>query len=145
MSWATDSKNMNKKSIDEAQPRGDRTTSVCWLQSSAATTNKSKKRGKRKRRGPTVRERAVRPTIPLPSSSYYDPVILQFGKVGRDMFTMDYRYPLSAFQAFSICLTSFDTKLACEWMNEWMNERTNGERVVRFMCSKVISILSLGM
>ncbi|RCV33187.1 hypothetical protein SETIT_7G062600v2 [Setaria italica] len=28
--------------------------------------------------------------------------------------TMDYRYPLSAFQAFAICLTSFDTKLACE-------------------------------
>jgi hypothetical protein len=30
---------------------------------------------------------------------------------------MDYRYPLSAFQAFAICLTSFDTKLACEWMS----------------------------
>ena len=48
------------------------------------------------------------------SSHVHDPVILQFGKVGRDMFTMDYRYPLSAFQAFAICLTSFDTKLACE-------------------------------
>ncbi|KAL6651661.1 hypothetical protein ACP70R_010586 [Stipagrostis hirtigluma subsp. patula] len=48
------------------------------------------------------------------SSSSYDTVILQFGKVGKDMFTMDYRYPLSAFQAFAICLTSFDTKLACE-------------------------------
>lgn len=43
-----------------------------------------------------------------------DKIILQFGKVGKDMFTMDYRYPLSAFQAFAICLTSFDTKLACE-------------------------------
>lgn len=41
-------------------------------------------------------------------------VILQFGKVGDDMFTMDYRKPLSAFQAFAICLTSFGTKLACE-------------------------------
>jgi len=41
-------------------------------------------------------------------------VLLQFGKVGNDMFTMDYRYPLSAFQAFAICLSSFDTKLACE-------------------------------
>jgi hypothetical protein len=28
---------------------------------------------------------------------------------------MDYRYPLSAFQAFAICLSSFDTKPACEW------------------------------
>ncbi|XP_024524720.1 tubby-like F-box protein 6 isoform X2 [Selaginella moellendorffii] len=43
-----------------------------------------------------------------------DKVLLQFGKIGKDMFTMDYRYPLSAFQAFAICLSSFDTKLACE-------------------------------
>lgn len=41
-------------------------------------------------------------------------VILQFGKIGKDIFTMDYRYPLSAFQAFAICLTSFDNKPACE-------------------------------
>lgn len=41
-------------------------------------------------------------------------VILQFGKVGKDAFTMDYRYPISAFQAFAICLSSFDTKIACE-------------------------------
>ncbi|CAA7024421.1 unnamed protein product [Microthlaspi erraticum] len=41
-------------------------------------------------------------------------IILQFGRVGKDLFTMDYRYPLSAFQAFAICLSSFDTKLACE-------------------------------
>ncbi|XP_054814982.1 tubby-like F-box protein 7 isoform X2 [Prosopis cineraria] len=39
-------------------------------------------------------------------------VLLQFGKVGDDTFTMDYRQPLSAFQAFAICLTSFGTKLA---------------------------------
>ncbi|KVH93073.1 tubby-like F-box protein 7 [Cynara cardunculus var. scolymus] len=41
-------------------------------------------------------------------------VLLQFGKVGDDVFTMDYRQPLSAFHAFAICLTSFGTKLACE-------------------------------
>ncbi|KAG5546103.1 hypothetical protein RHGRI_018320 [Rhododendron griersonianum] len=41
-------------------------------------------------------------------------VLLQFGKVGDDTFTMDFRQPLSAFQAFAICLTSFGTKLACE-------------------------------
>ncbi|AET03929.1 tubby-F-box-like protein [Medicago truncatula] len=33
-------------------------------------------------------------------------VILQFGKIGTDIFTMDYSYPLSAFQAFAICLAS---------------------------------------
>ena len=43
-----------------------------------------------------------------------DDVILQFGKVGKDVFTMDYKYPISAFQAFAICLSSFDTKIACE-------------------------------
>ncbi|TKV96099.1 hypothetical protein SEVIR_9G407600v4 [Setaria viridis] len=43
-----------------------------------------------------------------------DKVILQFGKIGKDLFTMDYRYPISAFQAFAICLSSFDTKIACE-------------------------------
>ncbi|CAA6663477.1 unnamed protein product [Spirodela intermedia] len=43
-----------------------------------------------------------------------DDVLLQFGKVGKDLFTMDFRYPLSAFQAFAICLSSFDTKISCE-------------------------------
>ncbi|KAE8699971.1 Tubby-like F-box protein 6 [Hibiscus syriacus] len=41
-------------------------------------------------------------------------VILQFGKIGKDIFSMDYRYPLSTVQAFAICLSSFDTKPACE-------------------------------
>lgn len=41
-------------------------------------------------------------------------VILQFGKVGKDVFTMDFQYPISAFEAFAICLSSFDTKIACE-------------------------------
>uniref|UniRef100_A0ACD5YCI3 Uncharacterized protein n=1 Tax=Avena sativa TaxID=4498 RepID=A0ACD5YCI3_AVESA len=54
-----------------------------------------------------------RPVNPS-SSSDHDTVILQFGKVSKDTFTMDYRYPLSAFQAFAICLTSFDTEMACE-------------------------------
>lgn len=44
----------------------------------------------------------------------HDKVILQFGKIGKDLFTMDYRYPISAFQSFAICLSSFDTKIACE-------------------------------
>ena len=54
------------------------------------------------------------PTPSQPTQSDHDKIILQFGKVSKDVFTMDYRYPLSAFQAFTICLTSFDTKLACE-------------------------------
>ncbi|XP_073012934.1 tubby-like F-box protein 14 [Typha latifolia] len=54
------------------------------------------------------------PTPSQPALPEHDKIILQFGKVAKDMFTMDYRYPLSAFQAFAICLSSFDTKLACE-------------------------------
>lgn len=49
-----------------------------------------------------------------PAQTDQDKVLLQFGKIGKDTFTMDYRYPLSAFQAFAICLSSFDTKLARE-------------------------------
>ncbi|TQE02694.1 hypothetical protein C1H46_011667 [Malus baccata] len=49
-----------------------------------------------------------------PAGPEHEKIILQFGKVGKDLFTMDYRYPISAFQAFSICLSSFDTKIACE-------------------------------
>ncbi|KAI3704547.1 hypothetical protein L1987_74771 [Smallanthus sonchifolius] len=48
------------------------------------------------------------------SEAEQNKVILQFGKIGQDIFTMDYRYPISAYQAFAICLSSFDTKPACE-------------------------------
>ncbi|XP_023000242.1 tubby-like F-box protein 3 [Cucurbita maxima] len=49
-----------------------------------------------------------------PPSQEQEKIILQFGKVGKDLFTMDFRYPISTFQAFAICLSSFDTKIACE-------------------------------
>ncbi|KAI9245932.1 tubby C-terminal-like domain-containing protein [Helicostylum pulchrum] len=38
----------------------------------------------------------------------------QFGRVERDSFTMDYKYPMCLLQSFSISHTSFDAKLACE-------------------------------
>ena len=58
-------------------------------------------------------------------------IIMQFGRVAEDIFTMDYRlvqkfklisldnlyfsrYPMCAVQAFGIALSSFDSKLACE-------------------------------
>ncbi|XAR73856.1 hypothetical protein NMG60_11007964 [Bertholletia excelsa] len=56
---------------------------------------------------------AVDPSQNIPTGEQ-EKVILQFGKIGKDIFTMDYRYPLSAYQAFAICLSSFDTKPACE-------------------------------
>ncbi|XP_058385785.1 tubby-related protein 2 [Diceros bicornis minor] len=41
-------------------------------------------------------------------------LVLQFGRVDPDTFTMDFRFPLCPLQAFAICLSSFDGKLACE-------------------------------
>ncbi|QDZ18272.1 tubby-like protein [Chloropicon primus] len=43
-----------------------------------------------------------------------DDIVCQFGKISDKEFTMDYKWPMSALQAFAICLTSFDGKLACE-------------------------------
>lgn len=43
-----------------------------------------------------------------------DYVVMQFGRISEDVFTMDYRYPLCSLQAFAIALSSFDSKLACE-------------------------------
>ncbi|XP_016154630.1 PREDICTED: tubby protein homolog isoform X3 [Ficedula albicollis] len=41
-----------------------------------------------------------------------DYIVMQFGRVAEDVFTMDYNYPMCALQAFSIALSSFDSKLA---------------------------------
>jgi len=43
-----------------------------------------------------------------------DLVVMQFGRVGKDAFTMDYQWPLCGLQAFGIALSSFDYKIACE-------------------------------
>ncbi|XP_052456269.1 tubby-related protein 1-like isoform X1 [Carassius gibelio] len=43
-----------------------------------------------------------------------DYIVMQFGRVADDAFTLDYRYPLCAVQAFAIALSSFDGKMACE-------------------------------
>lgn len=50
----------------------------------------------------------------LTNSEDPDTVYLQFGRVGKDVFNMDFRFPFSPFQAFAICLSSFDYKLCCE-------------------------------
>ncbi|KAL4367749.1 hypothetical protein GQ457_05G006500 [Hibiscus cannabinus] len=55
-------------------------------------------------------------------------VILQFGKFGKDIFTMDYRYPLSAFQAFAISLSCFDTKPAFLEVKGELCKRGKGNR-----------------
>ncbi|GAQ89704.1 tubby-like protein [Klebsormidium nitens] len=42
-----------------------------------------------------------------------DRTLLLFGKVGKDVFVMDFRPPFTATQAFAICLSSVDSKLCC--------------------------------
>uniref|UniRef100_A0A158PAW5 Tubby-like protein n=1 Tax=Angiostrongylus cantonensis TaxID=6313 RepID=A0A158PAW5_ANGCA len=43
-----------------------------------------------------------------------DYIVMQFGRISNECFSMDFRYPLSALQAFGIAMTSFHGKLACE-------------------------------
>lgn len=43
-----------------------------------------------------------------------DYIVMQFGRIADDIFTLDYNYPMCAVQAFSIALSSFDGKIACE-------------------------------
>nr|XP_061814450.1 tubby-related protein 1-like [Nerophis lumbriciformis] len=43
-----------------------------------------------------------------------DYIVMQFGRIADDIFTLDYKYPICAVQAFAIALSSFDGKIACE-------------------------------
>lgn len=52
--------------------------------------------------------------LPFPRT-LADYIVMQFGRVAEDIFTLDYNYPMCALQAFAIGLSSFDSKLACEW------------------------------
>jgi len=49
---------------------------------------------------------------PLSNQHLINDVILQFGKVSQDRFTMDVQYPLSIYQAFAICVACMDGKIA---------------------------------
>jgi hypothetical protein len=46
--------------------------------------------------------------VETPDGISSDEVILQFGRVDKDRFCMDVKYPLSVFQAFSICISMLD-------------------------------------
>jgi len=50
----------------------------------------------------------------LTSDEDIDTVTLQFGRIEKDAFNMDFRHPFSPLQAFIICLSAFDNKLCCE-------------------------------
>ncbi|KAJ2503085.1 hypothetical protein GGH96_000528 [Coemansia sp. RSA 1972] len=42
-----------------------------------------------------------------------DYIVVQFGKVGDDSFTMDARFPMSPIMAFGVAVSAMDHKLAC--------------------------------
>ena len=50
----------------------------------------------------------------LVHSADEDYIVLQFGRIAENTFTLDYNFPMCALQAFAIALSSFDSKIACE-------------------------------
>ena len=60
---------------------------------------------------------ALQPLLLVEMFAYSREQAVQGGlclQVGKDKFSMDFQSPMSALQAFEVCLTSFDGKLACE-------------------------------
>jgi tubby and related proteins len=46
----------------------------------------------------------------FPSSLF---LMAQFGRVSKDLFTLDFQWPFSPLQAFAVALGSFDTRVSC--------------------------------
>jgi len=63
--------------------------------------------------GGRVKQTSVK-NFQLVAAQDAETVIVQFGRVGRGHFSLDFRHPFSPFQAFAACLTTFDYKLCCE-------------------------------
>jgi len=66
-----------------------------------------------------IGNRVVKPSVKnfqiiVEEENHEETVVMQFGRVDRDVFTCDFRYPLSAIQAFSIALSSFDSRIVRE-------------------------------
>jgi len=60
-------------------------------------------------------------------------VILQFGRLNDNLFSCDFTYPLSPFQAFTICLSSLDSKFACEWFANLFNYYRNIKNINNYI------------
>ena len=68
-----------------------------------------------------------------------DETLLQFGRVGKDQFTMDFRPPLSPLQAFGIVLSSLDGKMADSksWNKLWKRRDSGSEAADRVAADRV--------
>jgi tubby and related proteins len=49
-------------------------------------------------------------SLSFPSSLFF---MAQFGRVSKDLFTLDFQWPFSPLQAFAVALGSFDTRVSC--------------------------------
>ncbi|KAJ7546250.1 hypothetical protein O6H91_08G033300 [Diphasiastrum complanatum] len=67
----------------------------------------------RDRARPTSRIKSSVKNFQLTMEENGKQVILLLGKVSKSMYIMEYRFPLTGYQAFSICLASIDSKLCC--------------------------------
>lgn len=41
-------------------------------------------------------------------------IIMQFGRIDKDEFSLEVQWPMSLFQAFAVALSAFDSKLGCD-------------------------------
>ena len=44
-----------------------------------------------------------------------DKYMLIFGKAGPEVYNLDIEYPFSLVQGISVALTTFETKITCDW------------------------------
>jgi hypothetical protein len=63
----------------------------------------------------------------LGSDESGDDTLLQFGRTGKDRFTMDFRSPLSHVQAFGIVMSAIDGKIADRKALKKLTGRTTDE------------------
>lgn len=68
-----------------------------------------------------------------------DYIVMQFGRVADDAFTLDYNYPLCSVQAFAIALSSFDGKIACEWQLQ----STEASALLLYVSEKMLQIANM--
>lgn len=55
-------------------------------------------------------------------------ICMQFGRVDKDKFTMDVKYPLSLFQAFGFCLATMDKKIADRQGYSFVKKMMSGKK-----------------
>ena len=66
-------------------------------------------------------------------------IVLQFGRVGKNRFTMDFKFPLSPLQAFGICIACLDVKIADRKGYEYFQKMKGGtSEVVGWAYNRVV-------